>query len=113
MIDLNLVKLSSRYLYIGNCLISLHGKKRTFQLIEVLLQHKDGIYHDDLRTLMFGRTSNNPRILKAQNVSLEKLITRTRTMIRDALAETEWAKKVQWCVYRDRDDSWKFIHVLA
>ncbi|RYZ91216.1 MAG: hypothetical protein EOP04_01275 [Proteobacteria bacterium] len=110
-IDPNMIQMSLHFLYIGKYHISLHGKRRSIELLQNLLAHKDGIYHADLRECMFGRTSKNKRILRTQDCTLRKLITRTRTMLTSALAQTEWTDGVQWLVYRDRDESWKLFHL--
>lgn len=102
-------KLLSTHLFIGNCLITLTGKKRMLRLVEVFLQHKDGIYHEDLRTIMFGQPTKNIRVLKAQDVSLRRLITRFRTLIRTSLEGSEMANFAQWLVYSGRDDKWWFF----
>jgi hypothetical protein len=104
------IYLSSNYLYVGSYHISLHGRRRTLELLKHLMLHSDGLYHEDLRERMFGRTSQNKRILKTQDSSLRKLIARTRTIVTSALAHTEWTDKIQWFVYRDQDETWNLFH---
>lgn len=60
---------------------------------------------------MFGRSSKNLKILRNQDSTLRRLISRTRSIIKEALDGTEWENAAEWMVYRDRDELWRFVQL--
>lgn len=110
----SLISLKGSNLYIGPHIVSLHGRKKTKRLLEAMLkgdERETGLHREQLKSEVYGgeRSSSamSLRLRESQDGSLSKLISRSRSFLRESLRDTSWAQEVDWFVYSQAERRWQ------
>ncbi len=120
----SLIALKGSNLHIGHHIISLHGRTKTRLLLEAMLLGgeggTEGLKRDQLRYKVYQdalalplQASPSSRLRESQDSSLSKLISRSRSFLKESLRDTEWSSELEWFVYSERERNWKLVQIRA
>ncbi len=106
---LSMIQLKGSNLYVGHYIIPLHGRKKMHQLILALFAREEGLSRKGIRKIIYRNEDESLlslRLIDSQDASLSKLISRSRRHLKITLADTPWAKAIDWFVYDDVSKLW-------
>ncbi len=105
------IRVQHKNLRVGDFIIPLHCKKRTLELVKYLANTSRGASRSELRKHIYGKSqadlaNMSERLIECQEMSLSKLISRSRKYLKLSLQGTEWEKTIEWFVYDDIQKIW-------
>ncbi len=111
----SLISLKGSNLYIGSHIVALHGRKKTRLLLEAMLKEgggEEGLHREQLKREVYSDAEASPvalssRLRESQDGSLSKLISRSRSFLKESLRDTTWSSEVDWFVYCQAARRWQ------
>ncbi|RYZ53208.1 MAG: hypothetical protein EOP07_18245 [Proteobacteria bacterium] len=116
------IALKGSNLHIGQHIVALHGRKKTRMLVEAMINSDrdgQGMNREDLRRHVYqlpgrlGAQEASPRLLESQDGSLSKLISRSRSFLKESLEGSAWSRQLDWFVYSDKERKWQLVQIRA
>ncbi len=103
------IRFDGQFLYVQNVCVPLHSRPLSCKLIQTFFQaNRTELSRTKLMELVYDNAENGtPRLRKCAELNLNKLISRTRRLIEDALSGTCWAKQLEWLVFDTEAKKWE------
>ncbi|MBC7533931.1 MAG: hypothetical protein H7318_20380 [Oligoflexus sp.] len=117
----SLISLKGSNLHIGQHIVALHGRKKTRLLLEAMLKagsHEEGLHREQLKREVYSnpalpQQTTSSRLRESQDGSLSKLISRSRSFLKESLRDTAWSHEVDWFVYSEKNRKWQLMRNRA
>lgn len=108
------IQLKGNNLYIDQHIVPLRTRAKTLLLVKALLS-EDGeaaIDRESLRSRVYaGPGEPSERLRLAQDSSLNKLISRSRSFLADSLQDSDLSRCIDWFVYCNRERKWRLFEI--
>jgi hypothetical protein len=112
------IELIGTHLHVNKLVIPLRSRPKTLKLIEAFIQHKDGaLSRQDLIQHVYGTQVDSgdlsPRLTFSLYQNALKLISRSRSLLNEAMSQQGRTPWIDWFVYDDSCRRWHFYKLRS